>query len=383
MGFLSRNRTNALYVGVLVFSVIFLFFGNRIASHGLETFDRFGAAASYFPGRITGIVTTPEEEYTIRDPQFTDTFEYFYVRVLWGPFRRQTVEVSLSWSWESFRVLNEIEPQVGDWIVLLSLEDGPNIYFVEYVRINYLIILGAIFFALVIWFGRKKGFNALIALCFTCMAVFLVLIPAILSGRNIYVATVIVCVYAVFATLLIVIGFNRKALASIVGCLGGVMLAGVLMLSMDIFLRFTMFIDRDTEMLVWLTQAPIEARALVFAGVTIGALGAIMDIAMSISSSLWELKETGGVSDFAAMFKSGVSIGKDILGTMLNTLILAYIGSSLSLVLVAAIWTPSAFQILNTELIALEVLRALVGSFGMLLAVPLTAGVCGWLYGRA
>jgi len=379
---ISNRMRLFLYIGILLFSVAFLFVGNRIATHGLETFDRFGANPRYFPGRITQIVTLPEYDVTVRSPQFTDTFEYFYVRALWGPFRRQTLRVSLSWSWESYRVLNEIEPQVGDWIVLLSLEGGSNIYFVEYVRINYLIILAAIFFALIIWFGRKKGFNSLIALSFTCMAVFFVLIPAILSGRNIYIATGLVCIYAVLATLLIVVGVNKKAAASIIGCLGGVLLAGALMLCMDIFLRFTMFIDRDMEMLVWLTYAPIEARALVFAGVTIGALGAIMDVAMSIASSLWELKAFGGVSDFSAMFKSGINIGKDILGTMLNTLILAYIGSSLSLVLVAAIWSPSAFQILNTELIIVEILRALVGSFGMLLAIPLTAGVCGWLYSR-
>jgi len=371
-----------LYISVLLFSVIFLIIGNRIATYGLETFDRFGARPRYFPGRITEIITLPQDEVRARNPQFTDTLDYFIVRALWGPFRGHDIDVSLSWSWESYRVLNEITPQIGDRIIMLWLEGGYDIFFVEYVRINYLLILAAVFFALIIWFGRLKGFNSLVALSFTCMSVFLVLIPAILGGRNIYVATIIVCIYAVLSTLFIVIGFNRKAAGAIIGCLGGVILAGGLMLLMDIFLRFTMFIDRDTEMLLWLTDAPIQARSLVFAGVIIGALGAIMDVAMSISSSLWELKIAGGVTEFAAMFKSGISIGKDILGTMLNTLILAYIGSSLSLVLVAAIWTPSAFQILNTELIIVEILRALVGSFGMLLAVPLTSGVCGGLFAR-
>jgi uncharacterized membrane protein len=105
-----------------------------------------------------------------------------------------------------------------------------------------------------------------------------------------------------------------------------------------------------------------------------------MDVAMSISSSLWEVREAGGEYDFRSIFKSGVNIGKDILGTMLNTLILAYIGSSLSFILLITVHTHSLTALFNLEMIIVEFLRALVGSFGMLLTIPLTAAICGWLY---
>ena len=129
------------------------------------------------------------------------------------------------------------------------------------------------------------------------MAIFYVFIPAILAGRNIYIATIIVCLYAILSTLLTVVGPNKKALASIVGCLSGVLLAGLLMLALDTFLNLTGFVDHEMQFLTML-ENPLDLRAIIFAGVTIGAVGAIMDVAMSISSSLWELRRAGGVSDF-------------------------------------------------------------------------------------
>ena len=101
---------------------------------------------------------------------------------------------------------------------------------------------------------------------------------------------------------------------------------------------------------------------------------------MSISSSLWEVQLAGGTSNFQGLFFAGINVGKDILGTMLNTLILAYIGSSLSAILLIVAHTTSYMVLLNSEMIIVEFLRALTGSFGMFLTIPLTAAICGWMY---
>ena len=277
--------------------------------------------------------------------------------------------------------VNEREVEVGDRVIVIYDSFGGRFFFVNFVRINHVAILGAVFLALVLLFGRKKGFGAIVSLGLICMAIFLVFIPAILSGRDIYVATIIICVFAIVSTLLIVIGPNKKALSAMLGCLGGVLLAGLLMFIMDIILGLTGALDHETMALLNIsTGEPIDLRAIIFAGVIIGAVGAIMDVAMSIASSLWEIREAGSITDFASIVKSGVNIGKDILGTMLNTLILAYIGSSLSLILLIVSHTTSYTELLNMEMVIVEFLRALVGSFGMLLTIPLTAVICGWLY---
>ena len=374
------KNTTTFYIGVLIVSALFLFVGNRIASGGFVGID-----AEFAPTYYTGVVTQVNDR--VEDPHgfgadfwFETTYLFFDVR-LTGSGRRGEVVSAL-------QVITDFAGQERDVTagdrVLLVFDDFQNRYeFATFVRINAIAILGVVFLVLVVLFGRKKGFNAIVALGFTCLAVFLVFIPAILSERNIYITAFIVCAFAIVSTLMLVIGPNKKALSAMLGCLGGVLLAGVLMFIMDIVLGLTGMIDHETRALMTLpTENPLDLRALIFAGVVIGAVGAIMDVAMSISSSLWEVKQAGGDSDFASIVKSGINIGKDILGTMLNTLILAYIGSSLSIILLLYANAASLVELFNMEMIIVELLRALVGSFGMFLTIPLTAGICGWLYTR-
>jgi len=357
----------------------FLFIGNRIASRDVFRPSHEHAIATY-TGVVIGIIDRIEDQYYLgAGSWFESTTLVFGVR-LTGRERRGEFITALQ-QFTNMTIYEEREFATGDR-VLLFFDDFGNRYFItSLVRINTIAILGAVFLVFVILFGRKKGFNAIVALGFTCLAVFMVFIPAILSGRNIYVVTFVVCIYAIASTLLMVIGPNKKALSAMLGCLGGVLLAGVLMAIMDVALRLTGLVDHEAIGLLTLPmENPIDLRALIFAGIIIGAVGAIMDVAMSISSSLWEVQQAGDDMSFEDIFKSGITIGKDILGTMLNTLILAYIGSSLSLILLITAHTTSLTEMFNREMIIVELLRALVGSFGMFLTIPLTAGICGWLY---
>ena len=367
-----RSYEKIVYIGVLVFSVLFLIIGNRIAG-GIAYNTEFE------PTYYTSVVIRIAERGENYDFGFTSSYIIFNARITGGERRGDIITAEQMTN--DFFVVTEREVSVGDR-VLIAYDDFNSVYFfANYVRINYIAILGALFLVIVILFGRTKGFNAIIALGFTCLAVFWIFIPAILSGRNIFVTAIIICVYSIVSTLLIVIGANKKSLCAILGCLGGVLLACLLMFLMDSVLGLTGVLDQETQSLLLLPlENPLNLRALIFAGVIIGAVGAIMDVAMSISSSLWELSLAGGVSDFNSIFKSGINIGKDILGTMLNTLILAYIGSSLSIILLITVHTNSVTELLNMEMIIVEFLRALIGSLGMLLAIPLTAAVCGRLY---
>ncbi|MCL2203061.1 MAG: YibE/F family protein [Defluviitaleaceae bacterium] len=371
-----------IYAGTLLVSVLFLFIGNRIAAR--ETMEEdFFDHVTYYSARVTQIISREEVASGWGwDEDMLSTYITFDARITRGERRGEEIRAEQLLS--EFFTVNEREVTAGSRILLVYDEMDTSYHFAGFLRFNFVIVFGVVFLALVIVFGRKKGLNAIVALGFTCLAVFLVFIPAILSGRNIYITTLIICVYAIVSTLLIVIGANKKALSAMLGCLGGVLTAGLLMFLMDRIMHLTGALDQETMSLLFLPiENPIDLRALIFAGVILGAVGAIMDVAMSIASSLWEVREAGGVADFKGITRSGINIGKDILGTMLNTLILAYIGSSMTLILLIVAYTHSFTALFNMEMIIVEFLRALVGSFGMLATIPLTAGICGWLYSRA
>jgi uncharacterized membrane protein len=147
-------------------------------------------------------------------------------------------------------------------------------------------------------------------------------------------------------------------------------------------LFLTGIVDDNSWYLVNLpVDPPINLKAIIFAGIVIGAMGAVEDVATSIASSLWEIKEKVGNIKFETLFRSGLTIGRDIMGSMANTLIRAYIGSSLSVVLVLSIYSNSSLlRLLNMEMIVVEILQALIGSLGILFAMPLTAFFCSVFY---
>jgi len=361
------------YAVVVLVSALFLFVGNRVAAAG-----RVGLADGYAPVYHTAVVTQVVERVELfheigPDFGFTNVYVFFTARL------GENVVVAEQ-SVSDFVASVEREVAVGDHVLLVYDEFLGHYVFTGYVRVNYIMWLGAVFFALVVAFGRAKGLRAIVSLGFTCIAIFWVFVPAILSGRNVYAVTLVICAYAVVSTMLMVLGPNRRALGSMLACAGGVAAAGALMALMGHVLNLTGVPNQEAQMLLFLPlEHTPDLRALIFAGVVLGAAGVIMDAAMSIASSMWEVRQAG-VSGFRALFSSGLNVGRDVLGANLNTFILAYIGSSLSLVLIVLATSASATELFNSEMIAVELLRALVGSLGMLLTIPLTAAVCGRLY---
>lgn len=365
-----------IYIAVLIFSVTFLFIGNRIATGGVNV-DEHQSSEEWMPARVTEITEVIHEG----DQYWSSVAIEFNARITRGARRGEIISATQNIFHGTLEDNREVE--AGNRVILVGSEFFYGYYFTSFERLHYVFILGAIFVVLMILFGGTKGVNAIISLGFIGGAVFLVFIPAILAGRNIYITTIIISIYAIVATMLTVVGANKKSVAAIMGCLGGVLVAGVLMRVMDAVMVLSGFLDRDHGFLASaMMEHPLDLRAVIFAGVTIGILGAVMDVALSIASSLWEVKEAGGGFGPKDIFKSGINIGRDIVGTMLNTLILAYIGSSLAMILLIATSDMSMLSLFNWEMVLVELLRALIGSFGLLLTVPLTAGICAWLYTR-
>ena len=278
------------------------------------------------------------------------------------------------------------EVEMGDKVMVYHQQfaDGSSQWvFADYVRTDGLLVLGLVFLGLLLLFGRWKGLRTILSLALTCGAVFGVFLPAVLGGRNIYLWSLLTCLYVTLCTLLLLEGFHPKTGAAVAGCLGGVAAAGLLTLLMDRVLHLTGMVDEDSVYLLAMNpDSPIDLRAVIFAGILIGALGAVMDVAISLSSALWEVKEQAPQVGFGGLCRSGFSIGRDMMGTMSNTLILAYIGSSLATVLLLVVYNGSLLGLLNREMIVVEILQALVGSIGLLLTAPLTTLISALLFTR-
>lgn len=364
-------------LAVIAAAILLLWGLSAIAAHGrAEPLQ----SAAYATGRVTAILDRDEIFYgadnSMRDLTLTFTAD----------LGDRTVTATQIIS-DGIIAGDRREVAPGDRITLMNNAGegmADNFVFTGFVRTDALLGLALFFILAMLIFGRGKGFGALVVLGLTCAAVFGCLIPAVLAGRNIYLWTTLTCTYIVVSTLLIIGRAGRKSLAAIIGCLGGTLVAALVMAVTDLSLRMTGFTDENSAFLLYLdTPNPIDLRALLYAAVLIGALGAVMDIAVDIASSLHEIAEQVEHITVGALFRSGITIGRDLIGTMANTLILAYIGSSLSTVLLLAGGsTSSLFYLLNREEIVFEILQALVGSLGILAALPLTALVSALLFGR-
>lgn len=379
----EKKKQIAVWIITVVFSVVILFFGSKICTKDLDIFDVAGAYTA--KAVVTEIGEKIEDSYSLsNEVVYNDASLYFKAKVVSGDFKGQTllaVQTSDNYVAGSS---SEKEIQTGDKVILYNYgtpQGDADWVFGGYARFEPVMWLIIVFFVLLIAFGGIKGLNTIVSLGFTVLAVFAVFVPSVLSGFNIYVMTIITCVYTIAMTLLITNGATAKSLTTILGCTFGVLVAAVLELLFDRLMMLTGITDEHSIYLQYLSSGvEINLRALIFGMVVIGAMGAVMDVAMDISSSLAEVHHHAPDLGFIELVKSGLTIGRDVMGTMANTLVLAYIGSSLCSILLLITYSSSLMELLNRESIAVEIMQSLIGSTAILLTIPLTSIVCAVKY---
>jgi uncharacterized membrane protein len=370
----TGKKDRLIIVVTIVISFLLIYAGNRIAMKDVSFFNE---SNDLIVGKaeVTKVLNESPNEYgsILFECQITE-----------GENIGENVVAALTVDEYTGSVVRIVEE--GDIVYLgdaTGYEIGADWFLYEYERYNGIIWLGAAFAILLLLFGRSKGFRTIISLSYTCMTIFFVFLPAIMSGYNIYLSSIVVCVFITFMALLIVQGPNQKTLAAGLGCIGGLLVVSMITVGMSGVLKITGLIDEDAFFLLSLdTAEPINLKAIVFAAITIGATGAILDIAVDIAAALSEVHHHACGISLGKTIKSGITIGQDIVGSMANTLILAYIGSSLSLILLLLVHSGSPEDLLNSELIIVEILQALAGSIGILFTIPLTAISCGILYNK-
>ena len=377
--FKTKRTAIIVYVVTVIVSALLLYAGNRYVYDSGSMFQG-GYDDGACSARVTEILSSRSDDVIVDNTVIGKEFIILFdCKILSGEHKGETVMASESGTPYDTVPLEKVK--VGDRILLTHSEDqnaAVEWLMYEFDRTMPLWILGIAFCAVVLLFGRMKGVNTLISLGYTCVAVFAVFVPSVLSGKNIYLWSIITCIYIIIMTLLIIDGLHKKTLAAIIGCSSGVIVSGLLTLLVSHFLHLTGITTEDT---IYIKQSfNIDLNALIFAGIILGSVGAVMDVSVSISSSLAELHDKVEHPTYKGLLGSGITIGRDIMGTMANTLVLAYIGCELSATLLSVVYSSSMRTLFSREKIVEELLQALVGSIGLLLTIPLTAAVSSALY---
>ena len=261
--------------------------------------------------------------------------------------------------------------------VIVALDQKPDgtieINIADYNRTPVLAWLLGAFLLAFLAFGGKQGFKSLLALLITVLLVACVLLPLSLQGFNPLMISVFICLAATATSILLIGGFTKKSLAAIMGTVVGVIVAGIAAQLVIWYAPLTGLSSEEAQILRGsvLVQKPPFYSGLLAAGMLIGALGVIMDVGISIASAVAEISKADAKMTMKELYNSGMNVGRDIMGTMTNTLILAYTGGALPLLLLAT-QMPS-IKLLNLDLFATEVASALSGSLGLVFTIPLTA----------
>lgn len=233
-----------------------------------------------------------------------------------------------------------------------------------------------IFILIVCLIGGWKGCKAILSLVFAGVLILYFLLPMIYRGFSPILLTIVICVLATIFTMIMIGGISNKTISATIGTTCGVAVAGIAALIFGHFAGITGYNVSDIETLNFIAQeTPIKIGELLFSGIILSALGAVMDVGMSIASTIQEIYETDPTLGKKRLFLSGIHVGRDMMGTMVNTLILAYVGGSLSTLMTNYAYNLSYNQLMNSYVIGVEIMQGLAGSLGVVLTVPITAFV--------
>ena len=275
------------------------------------------------------------------------------------------------------------DPESGREVVLIHTPDsvsGQEYHIVDHERTSALWTLAIAFVLAVIAFGRWKGVRSILSLAVSFGVLLLFIVPAILDGSPPLLVAIVGSAVIMLVSLYLSHGWNRTTTVAVIGTLAALVLTGVLAGAAVNLAFLSGVLDEETSSLAY--QFPIDMSGLLLAGILIGALGVIDDVTVSQAATVDEVAGANPSWGRARLFKSGMRVGRDHLTSVVNTLVLAYAGASLPLlVLIVAAGRPLG-QVLTSQTIATEIARSIVGTVGLIAAVPITTWLAAALARR-
>lgn len=342
-----------------------------LAYNGLLEFEKpadYPEGLEYAKAEVIEIV----EDSMGQDP------DYDYIRI-----GKQTLNLKIlsgKYKGETVKAINfvtrttQMEGKVGTRYIIGSYDGYITANIMSYERSGIVLTLAIAFIAMVILYGRKKGIAAVAALFVTLLNVVFLFIPMLINGVPAVLAAIIVVLISTLHTMVVLNGFCKKSLIAAICCTTCTAFAGFLAWLVGEIGGITTLNTPEVEDLLFITEnTKFRIDNLLIAGILIAAMGAVMDTSMSIVSSLYEIKEQNPSVTAKQLLQSGMNIGKDIMGTMTDTLILAFVGSSINLVVIYYMYCMPVISLVNSDFIVVEAVKGLISSMAVVMSIPVAA----------
>ncbi|PWH12116.1 MAG: YibE/F family protein [Anaerolineae bacterium] len=303
------------------------------------------------------------------------TYQRARVRVVEGEYSGVLMEIDYG----RYRILPQgqlLRPGDAIFVLIGKRPDGVvEAFFVDFVREQALLLLLAIFVTAILLMSRWKGLRSLLSLAFSLLVIIYYIIPHILAGEDPLQVSLIGSGLLLGVSLYLTYGWNWKTHASVLSMVFVLLITGVCAV---LFVQVARLSGSGSEEALFLTQMSsvnINLRGLLLGGILIGALGVLDDLVTTQAAAVFELHHTDPRLDFRALFEKAMRIGQDHVAATVNTLVLAYAGASLPLLLLFTLGSGNYGYFINVEFVTEEIVRTLVGSLGLMAAVPLTTGL--------
>ena len=363
-------------LAVVIFALLAVIAGR--GAPGLAGQDLAPGDSEMLRARVVEVL----EEGVFEQGEFSQPYQRLLLRITSGALSGQevVVEHGVMVATNRDRLFRQ-----GDQVLVehtRSLEGGDLFQVTDHVRTGALLWLTVLFVAATLLLSGWQGVRSLVGMGVSLAIIFAFIVPQILQGRNPLVIAILGSVVMMGISLYLVYGWKDKTHVAVAGLFTSLVLTGLLAVW---FVNWTRLSGFGAEEAAFLQAAGVQldTRGLLLAGIIIGTLGALDDIAIGQSSSIFELSKANPGLDFRALFGHGMTIGRDHIAAMVNTLLLAYVGAALPLVLLFMVFTEPLGIALNRAIIAEEIVRTLVGSLGLLGGVPLTTLIAALVARRA
>lgn len=370
-----------IYPLIFAFCVFILLFSALFNWDSINSYYSYNTSSlSYVRARVISIDAENLTKDSIDESRYLGT-QTITVRILSGEFAGEEIEITnnLSRTWNVLVKENEYI------IVCADNPDNADAYFTVYNhdRTAALLAILLIFSAAVVIVGGFKGLRTLVSLGFAVLFIFLFFVQSIYHGFSIYLVTAASLLVICSVTLVLLNGLGTKTFVTIISTFIGVLIAGLFCVFSQSILRATGYNLDDCEALVLISQSTgLEVGNILFACVLISSLGAVMDVAVSIVSSLGEVFRVNSSLSAKELFSSGMTIGRDMIGTMSNTLILAFTGTSITTAFLLIAYGYQTNQLLSSDFVALEIIQAISSTFAVIMTVPLSSMITAFFLKR-
>jgi len=350
----------AIYLGLIL-----LFYSSTRIHHLYSSAP--GSYVRYEKARVVAV----EKESLTRDNAtgFDVGGQTVSIKVLTGEHKGEVMSVR-----NTLNYTTNVRARTGTRVIVCIDTANKNTYdawIYSYDRAPYLYLLALLFFAILCVIGGSRGARSVLGIIFTFTGILFLFIPMLYRGYSPALASIGVVTVTLCVTLLLLGGFTAKTFSAILGTLSGVVVSVLFLMAVLKITHLSGFSTNEADMLIQIAgKTHMKAGELLFAAILISSLGALMDIAISIATSVNEVFASNSRLRTKELFNSGMNVGRDMMGTMANTLIVAFTGTSLNILVLLYSWDVKYYQLINNNMIGIYVIQAVSGGIAVILTVP-------------